>query len=88
METSDNKPMPQNPTPTDDVQMHIETVTPDTENKATKTDQVASKEVDSETNAKDVTDNPKEGGKLPTDNPLHKKEEKENPRDEVETVSP
>lgn len=88
METSENKPMPKNPKPTDEVQMHIETVTPDTEKKDTETDKVASKEVVEEKEAKGGTDNPKEGGKIPTANPVHKNGEENDPSDEVETVSP
>lgn len=92
MEPTKNQPMPKNPEPTDEVQLHIETVTPDTEKdagkKETQTDAVASKEVKSEDDAKDATDNPKAGGEIPTDNPVHKKGEGDDPSDEIETVSP
>jgi len=101
METTENKPMPTNPKPTDDVQLTIETVTPSTENKensaenideadkkVSETDKVATNEVNSESDAKAVTDNTKEGGNVPKDNPVHEKKEGNNPSDEVETVSP
>ena len=66
-QTSENKPMPQDPKPGDDIQMHIETVIPEGENEieATEDQNAASTKPQSETDTpeKEAIDNSDETAK-------------------------
>ena len=99
MEPTGNKPMPENPQPQDEVQLHIETVTPETERVTPPTDTIEPE------NSKDQAANPEDSKDLAaTETPDDNQDiDEENPaavednkgggepgdaRDEVETVSP
>ena len=57
METKENKPMPSNPKPTDEVQLNIETVTPDTEKNVVPTEDLTQEQSkDQNTNPEKIDD--------------------------------
>jgi len=89
METKENTPMPSNPKPTEEVQLNIETVTPETEKDVVSTedskDNTPKQEKESAAKPDKDNDTSASAEEHPAVDELSKGE---SPSDEIETVSP
>ncbi|RYG15153.1 MAG: hypothetical protein EOO07_16045 [Chitinophagaceae bacterium] len=91
MENNENKPMPEDPKPTDDVQLNIETVIPETEKAVVPNDVTSERSKEPEIPA-DSEEKSEDSGSETAENPavdeVSKDEgQSDDARDEVETVT-
>jgi len=93
MENNENKPMPEDPKPADEVQLNIETVIPETEKDVVVPDEdltsEQSKEPEKPTDREESEDSATSVEENPASDELNKDDgQSDDARDDVETVSP